>query len=1188
MSFATTFSRCLGIARINTELPAAQTQQTPSLPNTAVLPLDAPARRRPRTDSTMPPRAAAPVRRPESAAGGVANAGPARGIEGTRPAHVLLDSLSQAIPDHARLTRALFEPTAQVFGAAADLAFELARVDLSGVPPTPGLPGAPAVLLAQALAAATGGKAQLGLMALEALRELHPQQEIITAWQQRGAGPHDQTRSLHRTTAESAASEDGRSLSAVPPESSASSPHAQGAAEPNPASVDAAGNASMVARRAAWQVATALAATPSGMDVLQAVVAHPIEASRRRDFELLLKAAAAVPPGVAAGADPATILASDTAHATLPGQAVACAAARMAGDVEAARPHQWALGAVHNDLFDTRPGSDFATINARLMKMGRWVERATPERARRLRNPIFGKSPFRALRHGVQKVDRGPAIARHRLARETALREAATALKDRLIEAAPGMRTPGPGQAPEVLLRAAVLDHCLQTPAPQPLERARFDEDARADIAERLAHMLSPASGAEETASLAHRLSEMPELRALADVRLDAETLAQWFSQAREASGGDGVEATDAADEAPWVQAVSNGLARATEAVEGRDTRVPVVNRDTVRGALKDIIANIEGSSRLRLSSGGIVGVGLRQVTATISALASAFFLRGRLDARAQRGRQAVFEIAMPPYDMEIVLGTQRQVAGQLGVGAFVGPDIGIAKAGVNVDALLYGKESADIEGISLRLPRIGRPVPELRAEFSTLVDALLDGSEGGEDTGEEAPLLQRLLQDFPELTVNRIGSAGDGRRRHGVGADIAGSIGKWFAKASASVGGFVEAQRDVTKHYADATGRMRVERSIVGNAARAGGGIKASIGASDTLASHTAASGKVDLSIAALPVGVSAERILSGMFDRREAVYEDGRLHPLSFVETEYHDVQAFLASMAPQIDAWVDAGVDRARLDELLEDIRQHAAPTHSFATRFTVTPETRARDDVYRSALQLCAQHPSGLTEAVSAFESAIEAQWKDPAAVQPYSLRSYERNMVQTTQGVELVMQLASLDAAEASHIDNRLDVPAQRPAQSAPQLRPQPPQTTPEITSSGARNASASSSHGSMRLGPQQPATERPIPYAEPLPVAVPVDVTPEALASVPMAELGPQLQARSREALPVAMPIDLAAVPMAELADLPASHRASAPGVLPVAEPLDEAGMTPEERAAVPMAELYPMPGSAASTESPR
>lgn len=923
----------------------------------------------------------------------------------------------QGAPDYPRLTRALFEPTKQVFGAVADLAAELGRMDFSRVPPTPGLPGVSGVLLAQALAAATGGNAQLASRALEALREFDPQQEIIAAW--RG---HDDAGSAHGTPEGSVASDDGWSVSALPPGSPSASLNEPGAA----------GDASRVARQAVWRVAMALAATPSGMDLLQAVVARPVDAGQCRDFALLLKAAAA------AGADPAAMLADETARATVPGKAVACAAARMAGDVVAARPHQWALTAVHNDLFDTGPGSDFAAINARLMKTGRWIERATPERARRFRNPILGKSPFRALRHGTQKVDRGPAIARHRLARETALREAAAALKDQLIEAAPRMRTPGPGQVPEVLLRAAVLEHCLQAPAPQPLERAGFDEDARADIADRLASLLLPTAGgtvsvAGEARSLASRLSELPELRALAGVRLDAQALGQWFSQAREASGGDGVETPE---DVPWVQVVSSALTRAEEEAEGRDTRVPVINRETVRSALKDIIANIEGSSRLRLSSGGIVGVGLRQVTASISALASAFFLRGRLDARAQRGRQAVFEIAMPPYDMEIVLGTQRQTAGQVGVGAFVGPDIGVAKVGVNIDTVFYGKERSYVGGISLRLPRVGRPVPELRAEFSALVDALLDGSEGGVNAGEGPPLLQHLLQDFPELTVNRIGSAGDGRRRHGLGADIAGSIGQWAAKVSASVGGFVEAQRDVTKHYADATGRMRVERSIVGNTARAGGGIRASVGVAAAVASETAMSGGVDLSIATAQFGVGAERILSGMFDRREAVYEDGRLHPLSFVETEYQDVQAFLAAMAPQIEAWVDAGIDGARLDDLLDAIRQHAAPTHSFATRSTVTPETRARDDAYRSALQLCALHPSGLTEAVSAFAGAIEAQWKDPAAVQPYSLRSYERNMVQTTQGVELVMQLASLDAAEASHIDNRLDVPAQRPLRSA--------------------------------------------------------------------------------------------------------------------------------------------------------
>ena len=132
--------------------------------------------------------------------------------------------------------------------------------------------------------------------------------------------------------------------------------------------------------------------------------------------------------------------------------------------------------------------------------------------------------------------------------------------------------------------------------------------------------------------------------------------------------------------------------------------------------------------------------------------------------------------------------------------------------------------------------------------------------------------------------------------------------------KFGGSAGAFIEAQRDVTKHYDDATGRMRVARAIHGNLLKAGAGIKLSAGLGAELASKTAASDAVDLSL------------------------------------------------------------------------------------------------------------------------------------AAVQPYSIRSYERNAVQATKGVDLVMQLASLETAEASHIDNRLDAAAQRPA------RPRPtPESAPNPT-----------------------------------------------------------------------------------------------------------------------------------------
>ncbi len=1054
MSLLSKLSNRLGIARFSVETPTGQKHKTPSIPSTAVRPLDGPARRRAGAGSTLPPRGAVPTATANPGGTGSArNDGPAAGGQAAaatppQPNHVLLDAMAQAKPDGAVLTKALFRPAKPGLFVAADLAYELGHLEFSHMPAIPGLPGAPTVLLAQALAAATGGDARLAREALACLQTLDLPQDIAAAWRQRDGGPEDDAASVYLTPPEGSvqgdddrdaeasvdASSDGGSVYHTPAGLVQGDTDRSLPSTPRSSSAGGAGHTALAARLAMWRVAAALADTPTGLDVLQAVVASPVEAAHRQDFALLLKAAAAMPPEHAQGGDPAAILASPAALGTLTGKAVACAAARMVGEVAAAEPHQWALTAVRNDLFRTGPGSDFAAINARLMKTGRWIERATPERGRLLRNPLFGKSPFRALRHGTQNVERGPAIARHRLARETALRQVAAALVEPLAAAAQRARSPGPGLVPDGLLRAAVLEHCLQTPAPQPLERAGFDEAARADIAARLAVRVSSNAGP----GLAEQLAQSKQLQALADLRLDSQAMSAWFAEVRPASGSDGAQAARPteegapAQEMPWVQAVSTALVRAEEEAEGRDTRVPVITRETVRSALKDIIANIEGSSRLRLSSGGLVGVGLRQITSSISAVASAFFLRGRVDGRAQRGRQAVFEIAMPPYDMELVLGSQRQASKQIGVGAFVGPDIGVAKAGVNLDTVFYGKEEAEIQGISLRLPRVGRPVPELRAEFSALVDALLDGSEGGAQADDATPLLQRLLQEFPELTVNRIGLAGDGRRRHGLGADLMGSIGKWGAKVSAGVGGFVEAQRNVTKHYADATGRMRVERSIAGHATRVGAGAKVSAGPSASVASSTSFSGGVDLALAAVQAGVSAEHILAGQFQRREAVYEDGRLHPMSFVETEYQKVDAFMNAVTPELGEWVEAGADPERLDGLLADIRDHAAPTHSFAARYIVTPEARARDDAYRSSMQLCAQHPSGLPQAVSALAETIEAQWKDPAAKQPYSLRSYERNTVQKTQGVDLVVQMASVEAAEASHIDNRLDVPAQRP------------------------------------------------------------------------------------------------------------------------------------------------------------
>ena len=849
----------------------------------------------------------------------------------------------------------------------------------------------PAVLLTQTLALATGANASRATAALAALRQMDPVADIGVAWRRTSQG--------------------------------------EPAAPTPPDEADA------------WRVAMELGATPSGMRLLQTIVARPVMPAQEKDFSLLLKTLSTLSAREPARqATPSAMLAAQTPTATLLAEALTCASARLAGEMQAAEPHAWALNSVRNDMFETGPGSSFAAANARLMKLGRWIEVTAGEDRHTLRNPMTGKSAFRALRYSAQQVDRGPAVSRHRKTLDAALRRAATQLRDQLVLQAPFARAGGPAKVPTALLRAAVLDHCVAAPASAMLDGKTFDAAALDDIAHRLAAQI--AAGDEGMAAeLAPRLRQQPELEALTREPMSMEQLDDWLADA--VADHAAVPTAAAASSAAWAEGITADLATALREVQGHDTRLPQVTREGMRGLLKHIVSNIEGSSRLRLSSGGIVGVGLKQLSAAVSGLLTGFVFRGKVDARKQWGRQAVFEIAMPPYDMEIMVATQRQSAKQFGVGAFVGADLGVVKAGGNADLLLYGSESSSLNGVTLRLPRIGRPVSELRAEFSNLVDRLLDGTAGGQAEGGE-PLLKQLLQEFPELTVNRVGRAGDERKRHGATVEGQASASFLGLRASASAGVAAEIQHGVVRHYEDETGHMRIERRIEAWNARGGVGARLTAGGTVDAGPVNLTSGNTDNTL----IGASADLVVAGSSERREVVYQDGRLHPISFKETEYLNLGNFMDRMNGHRQSWVQARLASAgttrtnegeheKLQQFLDEIAQQATPTHTYAVRSTIRPEAAARVDAFRSAAQL-AQRQVALDEAVGlavhptapatvdAMADAAEAEWARPESLQPYSLRAYERLTTQGTTGLNLIAQFATQHVAEASHIDNRLD------------------------------------------------------------------------------------------------------------------------------------------------------------------
>ena len=431
---------------------------------------------------------------------------------------------------------------------------------------------------------------------------------------------------------------------------------------------------------------------------------------------------------------------------------------------------------------------------------------------------------------------------------------------------------------------------------------------------------------------------------------------------------------------------------------------------DSLREALKSTVGKLESGQRLRLADGGGQGIGTSGLNLTAKILAHGLSIpvAPRLDARAQRTREAVIEVSRSTHGIELFFGTAKTIDRSLGIGLLVGYNfetpLASLRAGFLANALLHSKARTRARGITLSVTRrlradgSGFDDAAMHEKAAQLIDYLFDeaGQEHDRDANADWNRLARYLGD-PDVSVAWVDDTSERRRRGGgagvtvgaslpgLGGTVAGAAhpGKLVKRIGLRSGPTLTVARETSRATSDAvrtTGRLRVEqhRMTLGKAWHARG--RGALSVSHPLDPHSK-----------LSVGVFSADMMAATLrlDERsqsakvQLVREDGRLvHRACVLDCEYMDarnganwyeaaVQAnrdalvalFAADAASRgaADPIADA---HARIDAHLADVRANRRPHLTYVLRFRLRAHAAKKLDAISALVAQLGEPPPEL--------------------------------------------------------------------------------------------------------------------------------------------------------------------------------------------------------------------------------
>lgn len=458
--------------------------------------------------------------------------------------------------------------------------------------------------------------------------------------------------------------------------------------------------------------------------------------------------------------------------------------------------------------------------------------------------------------------------------------------------------------------------------------------------------------------------------------------------------------------------------------------RPKAMTADEIFGSLRQIIADMPSGDRVVFSGGGVTGLNKASVSVPIVP----GVLSAGPNARATSGRHAIVELGVSAHAVEMFLGTEHKLAGNVGMSVTAGPDLGpVASVAFSAGASVGGEIGAP-HGLMIRARSDfgpgpakpagdpgGVPVDERRVTMAKVMDlferhvrapsASVDQSALWNDFVDEVGYLPNLSISWNERSAVKPSIKTDVGL--GAGAKIPA-----FTKIGAKVGASYDFNPTLKSETTERSGVMR--RQTFGSGIAGQGTVSASLGISvpgikvsdsDAISSpESDATGSRKIGLPSVPLAAASAKFGDqGYKITVKLTQNDGRYmpglcqrdigysNPSSYKESIKHNDSTWRALLGNEAVDTVLANADKGNAREYAERWFLHPNAARSL-DELTALADSLNR--LRRTANQ-DDEHP--LDAQITGIGNRIDSLLADEGSWRPMKLMSSSQSATQQNDG-----------------------------------------------------------------------------------------------------------------------------------------------------------------------------------------